>query len=149
MKTAKYLILLAVLAIPVGSIFANGGVVLQLEAPITGHADAIGGSGLLGINTMNGPGVTGYASNSGIGILGSSDNADGVRGYSIHGTGINGYTSAQDGIGIEAKNGAGGIALKVSGAIQSEYTPGNILKIYDKDTGELLGEFEFEIIMRE
>lgn len=60
----------------------------------------------------------------------------------------------EDSVGIWAVGNDGADALRVQGdakffdgSIEKEYTPGNILKIYDKDTGELLGEYEFEIVV--
>lgn len=104
------------------------------NSAITGKPDNTGHVGVTGQSRTN------------HGIVGLSFNRSGVFGQSYTGIGIDGSATSAEGTGVSAVNVFGGLAMYVEGAMEVNYTPGNLIKVYDPDTGKLLGVFEFEIV---
>jgi hypothetical protein len=73
------------------------------------------GPTLWGWNGGNGNGVRGYATGTGLGVYGESQNSAGVLGRSTTGRGVEGYTTAASQYGVFGKNESSGGGIGVVG----------------------------------
>lgn len=150
MKTALFTLILIIFPAP---LFAQTGAQLNLNVDTdfvtdarilatgstghTGHNAAITGAPEGGLAHIGVLGIASVYAGSGVYGIGSVANSAGVEGM----------TAQASGVGVIANNISGGVALSIpNGAIIKPRTPRNILKVYNRTTGALVGEFEFEIV---